>query len=468
METQQAEYKSLWKDEYLKWVCGFANAQGGVLSIGIDDEGQIVGVENAKKLLEDIPNKITATMGLIVDVDLKKENEKEYLIIHIPMSSVPVAYHGKYYYRSGATLQELSGIALQDFLMRKMGLTWEAQAVGTATLDDIDPEAIRYFIDKGIAAKRLSPSARNDSIDIVLKNRMLIDHQGRLTMAALLLFGKDPQRYCLTSGIKIGMFGIGYADLMSQDYVSGNLIQMADKVVEILDKKYLVRPIHYEGMQRIEPLEIPMAGLREILYNAIVHKDYRGPEITIRVSKERIRITNEGPLPDGFTVETLLKKHESKRRNELIAQTFYYAGFIEAWGRGFEKIRESFSEEKLEMPSFEENGRFFSVEIIREKYASLSGAHVSDTNVVDNVTKNFSDELTERQKDILVFIQQHDINHVTMNVTINATTMAQHFNVSRRTIMRDLNVLVSKGLIRRIGSKMKGYWEIVSKEKPTT
>lgn len=467
METQQTEYKALWKDEYLKWVCGFANAQGGVLSVGVDDEGRIIGVENAKKLLEDIPNKISATMGLIVDVNLKKENGKEYLDIHIPVSSVPVAYHGKYYYRSGATLQELSGIALQDFLMKKMGLTWEAQVVETATLDDIDPEAVKYFVNKGIVAKRLPSNAKSDSIDLVMRNRMLIDHQGRLTLAALLLFGKEPQRYCLTSGIKIGMFGAGYADLVSQDYVSGNLIQMADKVMEILDNKYLIRPIHYEGMQRIEPLEIPMEGLREILYNAIVHKDYRGPEITIRVSKERIRITNEGPLPDGFTIETLLKKHESKRRNELIAQTFYYAGFIEAWGRGFEKIRESFGRENLKMPSFEENGRFFTVEIIREKYASLAGeTHESGTDAVDNVTKNVVYELSERQKDILQHIQQCDIDSGTMIVTMNATTMAQHFNVSRRTIMRDIDFLVSKGLIKRVGSKMKGHWEVVSKQNP--
>ena len=464
METHQTEYKAIWKDDYLKWICGFANAQGGILFVGVDDSGQVVGVNNAKKLLEDIPNKIAATMGLITDVNLKRENKKEYLAIQVPASSAPVAYHGKYYYRSGATLQELTDIALQDFLMKKLGLTWEAQAIETATLDDIDPKAVRYFVDKGIAAKRLPPSAKNDAIDIVLKNRKLLDSQGRLTLAALLLFGKEPQRYCLTSGIKIGMFGAGYADLVSQDIVPGNLIQIADKVMEILDNKYLVRPIHYEGMQRIEPLEIPMEGLREILYNAIVHKDYRGPEITIRVSKERILITNEGPLPDGFTIETLMKKHESKRRNELIAQTFYYAGFIEAWGRGFEKIRESFDEENLKMPTFEENGRFFSVEILRERYASLTkDSHQSDTDVVDNVTKNVVEKLTERQKDILKHIQQCDTDDVTMIVTMSATQMAQYFNVSRRTIMRDLDVLISKGLIKRVGSRMKGHWEIVSK-----
>ena len=72
------------------------------------------------------------------------EDGKDYICIGISPSSFPVSYHGKYYVRSGATLQELSGIAQQDFIMKKMGLTWDGQAVPNATLDDIDPEAIRY------------------------------------------------------------------------------------------------------------------------------------------------------------------------------------------------------------------------------------------------------------------------------------------------------------------------------------
>lgn len=88
-----------------------------------------------------------------------------------------------------------------------MRLTWESQIVESATMDDIDLNAIKYFIEKGISAKRLPLSARNDSAEIVLRNRMLIDSDDRLTLAALLLFGKNPQKYCITSGIKIGMFG---------------------------------------------------------------------------------------------------------------------------------------------------------------------------------------------------------------------------------------------------------------------
>ena len=196
IETQNTEFKRVWKDECLKQVCGFANAGGGELYIGLDDDGTVVGLQNPKKLMEDIPNQISSILGIVADVRPMTEDGKDYICIGISPSNFPVSYHGKYYVRSGATFQELSGIAQQDFIMKKMGLTWDGQAVPNATLDDIDPEAIRYFVRHGIQAKRLPESAINDSIETILKNRKLIDVNGRLTLAALLLFGKDPRQYC--------------------------------------------------------------------------------------------------------------------------------------------------------------------------------------------------------------------------------------------------------------------------------
>ncbi len=74
-ETQKLEYKSIWKNEYLRWIYGFANAQGGKLIIGKDDEGKIVSVKNAKKLLENLPNKITTILGIVADVNLHKSEQ---------------------------------------------------------------------------------------------------------------------------------------------------------------------------------------------------------------------------------------------------------------------------------------------------------------------------------------------------------------------------------------------------------
>ena len=65
-ETQNIEYKQSWHDDYLKWICGFANAQGGSSYIGKDDDGKVVGIKNAKKLLEDIPNKVRDILGIVI------------------------------------------------------------------------------------------------------------------------------------------------------------------------------------------------------------------------------------------------------------------------------------------------------------------------------------------------------------------------------------------------------------------
>ena len=100
-ESQNIEYKETWRDEYLKWICGFANAQGGSLYIGVSDDKKVVGLPDAKKLMEDIPNKISNYLGVVEDVNLLAEDNKEYIEIVVSPSSMPVAYRVVYHYRSG-------------------------------------------------------------------------------------------------------------------------------------------------------------------------------------------------------------------------------------------------------------------------------------------------------------------------------------------------------------------------------
>ena len=127
-ESQNIEYKLNWKDEYLKWICGFANAQGGTIFIGKEDDGKVVGLSNTKKLLEDIPNKVRDILGIVVDVNLFAENGKDYIEIKVTPHPYPVSYKGQYHYRSGSTKQELKGTALDRFMLQKQG------NVGTVSL----------------------------------------------------------------------------------------------------------------------------------------------------------------------------------------------------------------------------------------------------------------------------------------------------------------------------------------------
>jgi ATP-dependent DNA helicase RecG len=100
-ENQNIEYKESWRTEYLKWVCGFANAQGGTIYIGVNDKGKLIGLPKAKKLMEDIPNQIQSGLGFVADVILHEKDGLEYIEIKVNPSSFPVSYHGEYHYRSG-------------------------------------------------------------------------------------------------------------------------------------------------------------------------------------------------------------------------------------------------------------------------------------------------------------------------------------------------------------------------------
>ena len=331
-EKHIIEYKREWKDEWLEWICGFANADGGIIYIGISDGGETVGLRNSQKLMEDIPNKIVSKLGLYPDVRLLEREGKEIIEIEVFPSLEAVTLNGVLYKRVGATNQILKGQALKDFYNRKLNATWDAQVVSGATLDKIDPEAINYFLRKGIEKGRLPKESINDSIDKVLKNLDVMTEDGGLTMAALLLFGKNPQHYCLNARIKIGRFGQSQAALMTQDLIGGDLIRMADRVMEVLDSKYLIRPIHYEGMLRIEPLEIPEEALREVIYNAIVHKDYTGPDSQMRVFDDRITFWNLGSLPAGLTPESIFLPHDSHPRNRLIANAFIWLASLRLGG----------------------------------------------------------------------------------------------------------------------------------------
>lgn len=124
-EKQNIEWKEIWKDEYLKWICGMTNSHGGKIYIGINDEGTIVGISDAKKLLESLPSKIRDALGIVVNINLLRENNLEYIEIDVPAYPIAISCKGNYYYRSGSTNQKLTGIELESFILRKRGATWD-------------------------------------------------------------------------------------------------------------------------------------------------------------------------------------------------------------------------------------------------------------------------------------------------------------------------------------------------------
>ena len=159
LENQNVEFKSIWKDDYLKHLCAFSNSKGGTLLVGVDDNGTIVGIENSKKLLEDIPNKAIQFLGVTLAIDLNRDSNKYYLSILVNPSPSPISYKGRYYIRSGSTVQELCGSDLQQFILKKLGKSYDELPLESATLNDIDILSVRKFIKMAFKINRLSLDA---------------------------------------------------------------------------------------------------------------------------------------------------------------------------------------------------------------------------------------------------------------------------------------------------------------------
>lgn len=210
-ESQNTEFKSSWHDDYLKWICGFANDIGGMIYIGIDDNGKVVGLSDYAKLMEDLPNKIRNALGIICDVQLYEEDDKKYISIKVNPYSVPVSLRGRFYYRSGSTKMELTGVELNEFLIKKAGKTWDDMVEENATIKDIDEKSIAQFI-KDSSDKGRLPETKGLSTFEFLEKLKLTDGK-KLKRAAIIMFGKDPMRFYPSIQVKFGRFGVDAADL---------------------------------------------------------------------------------------------------------------------------------------------------------------------------------------------------------------------------------------------------------------
>ncbi len=447
-ESQRTEWKESWRDEHMKHVCAFANAQGGNLLVGVKDDGLVIGVRNVKKLLEDIPNKAVQLLGVTIRGEVNERNGKDIVEIVVPPSSVPISLCGRFYIRSGSTSQELRGHELRDFILRKDNVTWDEIAVPRAGMEDLDEKAIVRFAARAAQEHRLPYDAVDDEPAAILQNLDLVRDKGELTRAAVLLFGKRPRKHIRSAVVKIGRFGKSSADLISHDVIEGNLLDMPDRIMSILRTKYLHSPISYEGLLRKETLEYPEKALREAILNAIVHRDYGvDTDITVSIFAQRIVIWNFGSLLAPLNVEMLKREHPSRRRNSLIAEAFFRAGHIEAWGRGIAKMMDECQKRGLPEPVVEEHAEGVRVSFFRgqEDYLGRNEEKGKEKGKGKGKGKSKGKILDAMTKDPVVTIEE----------------MASLLGLSIAGVEKNIRVLKAEGLVRRVGPARGGHWEVL-------
>ena len=431
-ESQNIEWKQSWHDDYLKWICGFANANGGTLIIGKDDNGYVVGLKNFQKLMEDIPNKVINYLGIICDVNLKEKSGRKYIEIVVYPYGVPISYHGKYYFRSGSTKQVLQGAALNEFLLSKAGKTWDDVIEPKATLKDIDKKAIEIFKKNALKSSRLPQVENEKDINQIFKNLRLVDDKN-LKRAAILLFGKDPRKFFINAFIKIGRFGKSDDELLSQEVVEGNAFELADQTLDILDKKYFKKTISYNGLHRIETPEYPYDAIREVLLNAIVHRQYSGAPIQISIYDDKLMVWNYGTLPESITIEDLKHKHASHPRNPILADVFFKGGLIESWGRGTLKVIRECKIAELPEPEFKKMTGGILVIFFKTRHS------------VEQLKKL---KLNERQ---IKAVEYTKANGVITNKDYQSLN-----SIGKTTATMELSKLVELGIFNRPHSKGKG------------
>lgn len=442
-ESQNIEYKESWRTEYLKWVCGFANAQGGTIYIGIDDDGKVVGVKEIKKLMEDIPNQIQSGLGIIADVNRRTKDGLDYIEIKVNSSTYPVNYHGEYHYRSGSTKQQIQGAALTEFIREKTGYLWDAIPVDNISVNDLDRSSFDIFRREAVRKRRMEKE------DLNISDEELLDHLdlqvgGKLKRAAVMLFYRKPGRIITGCYVKIGRFGEG-SDLQYQDTVEGSLFSIADRVIDLIYTKYLKAAITYEHDVRVETYPFPREGVREAIYNALGHNNYAASiPIQIRIEDDAMYISNNCILPKNWTVETLMKPHKSEPFNPSIANVFYRAGYIESWGRGIQKICEACRELGTEDPEYTVLGNDLTV-----KFTALKSPKVSDIIISKYQIDTLDDTLGGK---ILVLLKEKP--------TITQNEIAEYLGISVPSIKRAMKKLLESGHIVRKGGRRYGRWEI--------
>ncbi len=227
-ESETVEFKAGFTDNILKTVAAFANTSGGKIIIGITDGGAIEGFSYSGREVDAFLNKLTDKLGINPLIDILEEEGKRVLEIVVEESSLPVSCNGKYYKRVGSTNRQMKSEELSRFFRRQ--IYWDSQINEHVDINDIDPESVEKFVKMGVKSGRLVDTATNDSVkNILVRLRMM--SSGKLTNAAVILFGKDPQKYYINAVVRIGRFKTPTI-ITGDKFVTGNLIQQVEEAEE--------------------------------------------------------------------------------------------------------------------------------------------------------------------------------------------------------------------------------------------
>lgn len=426
-ETQTTEFKRTASKDVGKTICAFSNASGGLLLIGVEDNGVITGLPVQK--LDEIQQQIyhsqqecsPTPICSITSVDTAKGR---ILLVKIPKLGSGVCYYkNEIYVRVGTTDHKIAGPAIEDFLKKRQVLCFEDE-LADATLSDIDAGKIKHYL-----AKR-NPTIPFDAANLksILSTLRVGTTNGEfhLKKSAILLFAEESSKFIPQNQVKLAKFrGTIAADILETITLSDTLIENIDKSMDFL-LKHIKKGYKIEAVRREELLEYPVVAIREAFINAIVHRDYYSPAaVQVNIFDDRIEITNPGALPRELKIQDLPFLGLGIPRNPTLYRLLSDVNIVEGLGTGFPRMFYAMRTAGLPDPHPEELGSIFKI-TLRNKFSPREKAGFN-----------------ERQQRAIAYIQE--------NKTITANKYTELYSVSKPTAIADLTGLVKQGIIQKVG-----------------
>lgn len=363
-ETELGRFRSFSDKDWQEAVCAFANTEGGLVILGVTDDGVIDGVPmDPKEVQERLSNALHNSFNAPIQARLGYHQDPNGWVHWIEVARVrgpePLRHRGRVLVRGNRGNREPSTTELQE-LYNTFGLVFTEERVVPGTdADDIDAEVFRaYMLRKGV-----SLDTEHLRLEVDLFNREILDRDFngdlRATLFGLMCFGKNAQHYTPTRNLWIDLVAYAGTDRGSDVLFAGEGRGRLDEQVAHAETwlKALGRHERYAGMQRLDEWPVPLPAFRECVVNAVAHRDYAilGSRILVEVFDDRIVVTSPGALPNHKRPESVLAGGTPRSRNEAMASFLFDMGLMEQRGSGYPRMIRAMREFNGTKPNLEQD-----------------------------------------------------------------------------------------------------------------
>lgn len=436
-------------------LAAMANTDGGVLVLGIsgDKPPVIHGVSDESGAVDRaLQAALTLEPALITPLpQLVSVNGHRVIVLEVPAGMPHIyTYYGRYLARDGKANVNMRPVQLRRLMIERGDLSFEMEPAHSATMEDLDWHAVREYM-------KTLRMPENEAQTLLHKRGCLTRQGSRLvpTNAGILLFGQDPQPWMRGAEITAVRFaGRTMSDTFSRQDIAGTLPDQIRRAETFLID-HLRRGVKLRHtMTREEQFEYPMEAAREVVVNAVAHRDYsiNGDGIRLFLFQDRMEVNSPGRLPGPVTVDNI--KDERFSRNPVIVQVLSDMGFIERLGYGIDRMIDLMQQNELRAPEFSETAGGFRVKLYNDS-AMMSESATRRPYFVDSALLDaYADTpLNARQEAAISYLNQEGNTRIT-----NSELQRMFPDVHAETIRRDLYDLVNKDIFSKRGQKRGAYY----------